>query len=165
MELTIEYTTNEYARDQIQTYWERVGKLLDLIKPWLLEERLEVVEESVDVIESLGRYRVTQLLIKTSEGATLANFQPLGALVLVGEGVVQIDGWLGRETLIYMIKDALQLTKPSRTDNTKLITYPMYKGIEVNGWYWIEDSRRNSARFLDKPLLLNLITLVSDYEF
>jgi uncharacterized protein YgiM (DUF1202 family) len=36
---------------------------------------------------------------------------------------------------------------------------PILKGIKKNGWYWIEDPRTRSANFVDKELLLKLITL------
>jgi hypothetical protein len=41
----------------------------------------------------------------------------------------------------------------------------MYKGIDEDGWYWIEDSYRNKAHLINQTIFLELLTLVSDYEF
>ncbi len=146
-------------------YLERVEQLYLSIKPWLAEEQLLFVSSQIDVIEQRASYKTIQLSIKAQENKTLAETKPKGSRVLLGEGLVEIEGWLGKESLIYMIKDGLQMTKPDRYDSNKLITVPMYKGIDADGWYWIENSRRNRAHLLNKSLFLELITFVSDYEF
>ena len=85
--------------------------------------------------------------------------------MIVGEGLIEIEGWFGKETIVYMTDGGPQITKPSRNDRTKPIRVAMYKGVEVDGWYWIEDSRRRRMHLVDQELFLELITFVSDYEF
>jgi hypothetical protein len=78
--------------------------------------------------------------------------KPNGASVIGGEGLIEIEGLLaGKEYLLYM-----------RKPHSKM-DVSLYKGINQDGWYWIEDTRRNLAHKLDKSLLLDIITLVSDY--
>ena len=97
-------------------------------------------------------YISIQLSIKTTTGKWLAFIKPNGASVIGGEGLIEIEGLLaGKEYLLYM--------RNSKKGAS------LYKGINQDGWYWIEDSRRNRAHLLDKSLLLDIITLVSDYEF
>jgi hypothetical protein len=154
MEHTIEHTTNTHAREQIGTYLERVVKLLALIKLWLREERLEVSNSQDVVVENLGTYQIPLLTVTTSTREQLAQIKPVSASVIVGDGLIEIQGWLpGKEYLVYLRKPDPALGKA------------LYKGIFQEGWYWIEDNRRNRAHLLDKPLLLDIITLVSDYEF
>jgi len=151
--------------NKIHLYLERVEQLYTLIKQWLTEEQLLFVPNQMETIEQLATYKTTQLSIKTPAGQTLASIKPTGSRVILGEGLIEIEGWLGKESLVYMIKNGLKITKPDRHNSDKLITVPMYKGIDIDGWYWIEDSRRNRAHLLDKSLFLELITFVSDYEF
>jgi hypothetical protein len=165
MEIEFERLENETVKDKIRLYLERVESLYTLIKQWLTAENLIIVPSRVDTIERQAMYKVTQLTVKTPEGETLAEIKPSSSRVIVGEGLIEIEGWFGKETLIYMTNGGPQITKPSRNDRTKQIMIKMYKGIEVDGWYWIEDSRRRRMHLIDQELFLELITLVSDYEF
>ncbi len=164
MDIQIEQIENS-AVNQIQLYLERVEQLYLSIKPWLAEEQLLFVPSQIDTIEQRASYKTTQLSIKTQANKTLAETKPKCSRVILGEGLVEIEGWQGKESLVYMIKDGLQMTKPDRHDSNKLIIVPMYKGIDADGWYWIEDGRRNRAHLLNKSLFLEVITFVSDYEF
>jgi hypothetical protein len=165
MDIQIEPPENVAMMNKIHLYLERVEHLYTPIKQWLTEEQLLFVPNQMDTIEQLATYKTTQLSIKIQAGKTLASIKPMGSRVILGEGLIEIEGWLGKESLVYMIKEGLKITKPDRHDSNKLITVPMYKGIDIDGWYWIEDSRRNRAHLLDKSLFLELITFVSDYEF
>jgi len=150
----MEHTTNERVRDQVRTYLKRVEKLFDLIKPWLLEKNLEVKNSLETIIENLGTYQVPSLTVATATREQLAQIRPVSASVIVGEGLIEIQGWLpGKEYLVYLRK------------HDPVLGTAFYKGISQEGWYWIEDNRRNRAHLLDQPLLLDIITLVSDYEF
>lgn len=126
MDIEFEHLENDSARNQIKLYLERVEQLYTPIKQWLGEENLVVVPNRVDTIEKLATYKVIQLKVKTKAGETLAEIKPTGSKVVIGEGLIEIEGWFGQETLVYMIKEGLQITKPSRKDRSKLITIPMY---------------------------------------
>ncbi len=139
-------------KTKLQLYLKRVEQLYISIQQWLTEANLSFESNSVEITEKLGTYQVTQLSIKTTTGKWLAFIKPNGASVIGGEGLIEIEGLLaGKEYLLYM--------RNSKKGAS------LYKGINQDGWYWIEDSRRNRAHLLDKSLLLDIITLVSDYEF
>ena len=70
-----------------------------------------------------------------------------------------MEGTVGTESIIYMLKDGLIIT--DRYGKNR----PMYKGIDEDAWYWIEDSYRNKAHLINQTIFLELLTLVSDYEF
>jgi hypothetical protein len=165
MDIEFEHLENEAVKDKIRLYLERVEQLYTQIKQWLTEENLVVVSSRVETIERQAMYKVTQLTVKTPEGETLAEIKPTSSKVIVGEGLIEIEGWFGKETLVYMTDGGPQIMKPSRNDRTKQIMVQMYKGIAVDGWYWIEDSRRRRMHLVDQELFLELITFVSDYEF
>ncbi|RKZ93026.1 MAG: hypothetical protein DRR19_02510 [Candidatus Parabeggiatoa sp. nov. 1] len=152
-------------KDKIRLYLERVEQLYTPIKQWFTDENLVVVSSRVETIERQAMYKVTQLTVKTPEGETLAEIKPTSSKVIVGEGLIEIAGWFGKETLVYMTDGGPQIAKPSRNDRKKPMMVPMYKGIEVDGWYWIENSRRRIMHLVSQALFLELITFVSDYEF
>jgi len=155
MDIEFKRLENQRATEKkIQLYLKRVEQLYISIQQWLTEANLIFESNCVEITEKLGIYQVTQLSIKTSTGKWLALIKPNGASVIGGEGIIEIEGLLaGKEYLLYM-------RKPHPKMGVSL-----YKGINQDGWYWIEDTRRNRAHLLDKSLLLDIITLVSDYEF
>ena len=142
-----------------QTYVQRVNQLYAKMRNWLQDEPLILENANMDVIEALGHYKASRLSIKTEKGETIADLFSKGTSVLLGEGLIEMEGRVGTESIIYMLKDGLIITDRYGKDR------PMYKGINQNGWYWIEDSYRNKAHLMNKALFFDLITLVSDYEF
>lgn len=142
-----------------QIYLQRINQLHTNIKNWLQNEPFILEISNIDIIEVLGNYQVAQLSIKTKNGETLAKLLSKGTAVLLGEGLIEMEGKVGTESIIYMLKGGLMIT--DRYGKNR----PMYKGINENGWYWIEDSYRNKAHLMNQALIKDLITLVSDYEF
>lgn len=142
-----------------QIYLQRINQLHTNIKNWLQDEPFILETRNIDIREALGNYQVAQLSIKTKNGETLANLLSKGTAVLLGEGLIEMEGKVGTESIIYMLKGGLMIT--DRYGKNR----PMYKGINENGWYWIEDSYRNKAHLMNQALIKDLITLVSDYEF
>lgn len=142
-----------------QIYLQRINQLHTNIKNWLQDEPFILEISNIDIIEVLGNYQVAQLSIKTKNGETLAKLLSKGTAVLLGEGLIEMEGKVGTESIIYMLKGGLMIT--DRYGKNR----PMYKGINENGWYWIEDSYRNKAHLMNQALIKDLITLVSDYEF
>ncbi|KHD06396.1 hypothetical protein PN36_24675 [Candidatus Thiomargarita nelsonii] len=153
MEIEIKRLESEAARQKILMYVERLEQLYTDIRVWLAKENLLVIDTGIDILEQMATYQVTGLSVQTQAGKVLAEIQPAAASVIVAEGRIDVVGWLGTEYLLYMLKPRPELGKP------------LYKGLNQDAWYWIEDSYRNRAHRLEKSLLLELITLVSDYEF
>jgi hypothetical protein len=153
MEIEIQRLKSEANRQQIFKYVERIEQLYIKIRNWLGETNLIIIETPIYILEQIADYKVTGLLIKTASGKTLAEIKPAAASVIIAEGKIDVVGWLGTEYLLYMLKHRPELGTA------------LYKGINQDDWYWIEDSYRNRAHRIEKNLLLELITLVSDYEF
>ena len=155
MKIEFERQENTAAQQKVQQYIKRIEHLYTEIRTWFVEENLnlKVIDTRVEVLEQMAAYQITGLSVQTETGKVLAEIKPAGASVIVAEGRIDLKGWLGTEYLLYMRKHRPELGKP------------LYKGLDEDAWYWIEDSYRNRAHRLDKTLLLELITLVSDYEF
>jgi hypothetical protein len=153
MEIEIKRLESEAARQKIHLYVERIEQLYTDIRAWLAKENLVVIDTCIEILEQMATYQVTGLSVQTQAGKVLAEIKPAAASVIVAEGRIDVVGWLGTEYLLYMLKHRPELGKP------------LYKGLNQDAWYWIEDSYRNRAHSLEASILLELITLVSDYEF
>ncbi len=89
----------------------------------------------------------------------MVNLTPKSAGVILTEGMIEMKGWLDRIHLEYMTNGGPQVTLVP--GNTR----PMFKDVNQNGWYWIEDPITRTTHFVDKAFLMRLITWVSDHEF
>ncbi len=154
----------EDKREQIeqkkQLYLQRVEQLYTNIQDWLKDEELILVPSDFEIIDAFGSYKGTLLTVKTPTGKKLAEFQPRGASVVLAEGLINVDGWLGSEYLAYMVDGGpcfIRLTN----DNEEKKWTPYYSAIQVDGWYWIDGTQKDGAHIVDKTLLLELIFYVS----
>ncbi|MEK8016551.1 MAG: hypothetical protein VSS75_006755, partial [Candidatus Parabeggiatoa sp.] len=89
---------------------------------------------------------------------TLAGLFPQGTAVFMGEGLIELKGTFGTEWIIYMLKEGIMISNES--DKVSHI----YKGIDKDGWYWLEESEETKPHLMNKTLFLNLLSLVSDYD-
>lgn len=143
---------------KVQLYLERVNDLFSQIKTWFQGE-LEVTTDKIQIREPAGTYEAPTLSIR-EKGQTeiLANLMPKCTDVFLTGGTIEMNGWLDQIYLEYMTKGGPEVTL------TPGNTYPMFNGIDQNGWYWIVDPVTRTTRFTDKSSLLEMITRVSDHE-
>ncbi len=147
--------------DKKDIYLQHVNYFYNNIKNWLQNEPLVVVEKPPIKIyeEDLGTYYANTLSIKTADNKIVVDVKPIGACVVMAEGLIELESWLGKEYIVYMPTGGPTITEPSGIER------PIYHGIDAEGWYWIEDSRRTKAYKMNKALLLELITMVTDHAF
>jgi hypothetical protein len=155
--------TNPLLLQPQQTYLNRVAQFYSQVKEWLTKDFV-ITETHTEVRENLGQYLAPVLAIRNLELPTpeevIAELVPKGTAVFMGEGLIKLVGSFGEEWITYLLID----TVPMVMDRAGR-EHRMFKGIDQEGWYWTEDSRRNRVHLLDKNLFLELLTLVSDYEF
>lgn len=90
----------------------------------------------------------------------VADLMPSGCSVLLAEGGVDLDGPYGEERIVYLVKSNI-LRLPRKGASRP---QPMFKGVDQDGWYWLEDPRRSRMLPMHKTLLLDLLEMVSGYE-
>ena len=156
----------QQAEQKKQVYLARVNQLFGHIKTWLKDDALQVEQQQIEVREKFtGTYTAPVLSIRTQTGQTLAEIKPKGAYIILAEGLVDIEGGFGREHITYMVDGGPYSYRPQPENTDQLIKKPMFKGIDDNGWYWVENSRLDRANTINKEVFHDLITVVSDYEF
>jgi hypothetical protein len=161
-----ENQVSEYqqAEQKKQVYLTRVNQLFGDLKNWLKDETLQVKQQNIEIIEKFtGPYTVPSLSISTQSGQKLADINPRGAYVILAEGLIDVDGGFGTEHITFMVDGGPYSYIPK--DNTQLIKEPMFKNIDDNGWYWIEETTDEKVHFINnKNALLDVITKVSYYD-
>ncbi len=141
-----------------RVYLQRVNQLYQNIQDWLKNDDLVRTQSKIEIAETLGEYVVPTLAIQTAAGEELATLKPVGADVLLVEGMIEVTGWLDHDYVLYLLAGGPTFLDPTR------IKHPYYKGIGEEGWYWINRLNTHPLR-LNSSSLLQLITWVSDHEF
>jgi hypothetical protein len=154
MESTVDYEKKD-------VYVSRVHALMEDMRKWLEGTELAAKISEVVVNERVpGDYTVDQLEIFDSKREPVAKVIPVGAYVIGAEGRVDIKGYIGKEIIVYMKGSPAISAEENGVKNIR----HYYKGIDHDGWYWIEDRRRMRALPFEKELFFELITMVSDHE-
>lgn len=159
MEQHIEKKKNEFL--------DRASQLLDNISLWLRETDLKPEAGTTTIKEArTGPYQSPVLSIFDEAGKKIASIEPVGAWVIGAEGRVDIIGSIDSESFVYMKKGGPVFFSPVHKGNKieKKITH-IYKGIDCDGWYWIEDKKRRKAHLLSGELFMEILTEVTDYDF
>ncbi len=154
-------TINEQHSDnqKVQIYLRRVSDLFTQIQTWFQGE-LDVAMDTIQIKEPAGNYEAPTLSLREiGKTEILANLIPKSSGTILFEGMIEIKGWLDTIDLDYMTKGGPQVTL------TPGNTYPMFNGVNQDGWYWIVDPVTRTTRFTDKASLLEMMTWVSDHEF
>jgi hypothetical protein len=109
--------------------------------------------------------------MSTLQGEKIVDIYPVAASVIAAEGEIKIKGWLSQEELYFFMASPTTTLKVSigKGENriaagTAIPRPQIYEGIEVDGWYWIDNQTKMGAHILNKTLLLELISQVSDYD-
>jgi len=157
----IERLTNEEIQEK---YRQRVKTFFTQIKEWLPDD-LEMYNPvpNYRITDSTGTYKIDptaicRINVQEPDNHVVDIF-PRGATVLLGEGILEISGSLGEEKLIYFCRDTLPKVEYELGES-----HPIYRGVDLDGWYWLESSMSNRAIFVTCNQLFDLIRLVSLYS-
>ena len=157
MESTVDYEKRDL-------FVSRVHQLISMIEKWVLYTGLFTRVSSTTVEETIpGNYTIEMLEINDKEGKLIAKVMPVGAYVIGAEGRVDIKGYLGKESVVFLKHGGPAIISKVNGEVDRVSS--LYEGITTEGWYWIEDKRMRRAYLLDEKIFLELITRVSDYEF
>jgi len=157
---------SDVVQEHIDIYRERVNVLYLDVQKWV--EPLTTKMQEVEVLERVsGSYAVRSLEIMKSDGSEVIRLEPVGTWIIGAEGRVDLKGYNGKEVIIYLTNDgpALNFSETESDGETSKSTMALFQGVEQDGWYWIEDSRRGRARLMTQELFRDLVSEVSDYAF
>ncbi|MCP4701686.1 MAG: hypothetical protein GY862_33235 [Gammaproteobacteria bacterium] len=167
MAATAKTATKKAERQRI--YLERLNAFFEEVKTWLPED-LETAEILHEVRDKTGEYKAPGMAIlkkgvpepddDDDDDNVVAKLLPQGcSLLWGGEGLIELHGPFDEESIVYLLVDCLMAC---RYHSGKL--RPMFKGLNSDGWYWMEDPRRSRVQPFNGELLIELLGLTSDYE-
>lgn len=151
----------------VPVYLERLSALYADVRRWLGDKGVEITEDSIEIYEAeFGRYNAPRLSIRKNQGGMLAEIRPVGASIIAADGRADIVGTLDTQSLVYFHDGGPQVdVTQDRPDGVVVGHRPMFRGVDMDGWYWMEEKRFGRVRRLDESLLLDLLAEVSDYVF
>jgi hypothetical protein len=147
-------------------YLSRLEELYSNVKNWLPKD-FTVEKEGIELNEELsGQYIAPGLKILDTSKKVVAKLCPVGASVIGAEGLVELTGKFDRQRFVFLEAGGptISVTEIVGEKKTK-VQKPLFKNVTKAGWYWIEDSRRSKAAFVDKEVFTDLISEVSNYAF
>jgi len=160
---------NEIAYEPArQLYLQRVTQFYAQLQSWLGNQDYTFSSVPRTFKDELGTYRGNKMVVELKQQKAiqknfnkpwLVDFTPMGAASLLGEGVIEVSGWLTMEPLAYLPR-----SEPTRRLSSGQ-RQPLLKGVHEDGWYLLRDPRTRQVQLIDQDSLYTLITLVSDYEF
>jgi len=148
------------SKEKQQLYLKKVNQFFAQVKSWLSDDFEIIFTENYQVEDETGKYQTPSLSILKKEPSKplVADLFPKGTSVLIGEGFIEVHGIYGEESFIYMLKDGWVIQ-----DRFGKIR-PMYRGVKIDGWYWLESYHRNQATLIDKEVLMDVLKTVTLYD-
>lgn len=158
---------NEEIKKILNTYLSDIKSLYQEISKWIDNKSLKMQEEEIVVHEKApGKYKVQKLIILDDNDNRIAELVPIGAWIIGAKGRIDLVGKLDKVTIVDLEKGGPTLTTSiteGRKKEEKKTRY-LYKVVDHEGWYWIEDTRLGRLYALDQKLFFELLAEVSDYE-
>ncbi len=153
-------TENQKNSKDKQLYLERVNKFFNQVEDWLPQFKIIRTDINQDNtgVNKTPSLSIVKKDINDKEDNAVADLFPEGNSVLMGEGIIKINGPYGQESIIYMLKDGWIIQDRFGKERQ------MYQGIKCDGWYWLESSYRNIVHLVDKAILMDLLKMVSLYD-
>lgn len=150
-------------REVQEEYLKLVRFFFEQVKSWLPDDWEAVALPERTIQDSTGEYRAGMMSIR-KKGVPepddfIADIFPMGATPLLGKGLLEISGPFGEEKLIYFCRDTIP-----RVEYQEGKIRPLYRGVEQDGWYWLESSMSNRALLVDQKHFFDLVRLVSFYD-
>jgi len=156
------------TEDCLNDFFNHIDELFLKIEEWsknngLITKRLDISISE----EACGSYHIDKLLITDGDRNKVAEIVPVGAWILGANGRVDIKGHY--ETLILVDLDkggpSTTITTEDGVAGKHTYTKSFYRGIDENGWYWIDSTVSSKGHKLSQNFFLDLLEKVSGYVY
>lgn len=157
---------NKNTSDKVGLFVDSVRRLFAEVESWVAQTDLSATQQEIEITEEFsGKYIAKKLAVEDNKKKKIAEFLPIGAFIIGGNGRVDMVGRVDKAILVNLDPDQPSMTSTMVVgDDTETQTVSFYEGVDRRGWYWIEDGRRGRANLFTKDLFIELLGEVSDYE-
>lgn len=147
---------DEVSKVILDLYLKNIVSFYALIEKWLAEKNLTFKKSEHTIHEKAsGTYKTEKLIILFKNNTQIAELLPIGAWTIGAQGRVDLIGDYDQQILVYLTPEFAEGASSEQ----------LYKGVEKNGWYWVEEKRRNRAHLVDQELFFDLLDEVTDNAF
>lgn len=147
-------------------YLELLKQLYSEVRSWLPASSFEVAQDTTSLNEAaVGRYQAPVLRIWRKDRTRVASLVPKGARIIGARGQVDLAGPLDLEPILYLSTGGPTITSATSTKGEEIERYtrPFLKGVEREGWYYVEDADPSIARPFGRDAFLDLLERVGGY--
>lgn len=137
----------EENQKKIEIFNQRLEALFEQVCQWLEEVPIEYSRKEADITlkkQEDQEYITKRLDIFDKEGKKLFSLIPYSAWVIGSEGRVELEGYSGTESLVYLSED-----EPS-------LVFPRQKG-----WHWVDERIIGKNPLLTKDIFLALLERIN----
>lgn len=148
-------------------YCRGLEDLYAAVRSWLSSSGFRTIRDTTSLHETAtGRYQAPVLRILRKDGSHLATLMPKGAWIIGAKGRVDLVGPMDIQPILLLASGgpALTTTTTIKGEEIERHTRPFFKGVDREGWYYIDDSSPAIARHLTKDAFLSLLERVAGYE-
>lgn len=152
------------GHEKIHIYNARLQSLYGEVISWLKETNapwMHLFEDHALAEEHVGNYVVKKMIIKQGD-ETLAQFIPVGILIIGAEGRVDLVGKSGKEILVYFSEGGPEMTTGMSVGDNVIAehTVKIY-GQKREGWHWIDDRITGKQPKFTKDIFLALLERIN----
>ena len=154
----------------LKCYLAHVAELYQMIATWCEAWDVQVTQHEIQLEEERhGVYTAPMLRLIGNGERELAALVPFGESILGAHGRVDLLGAYGRrEKLVYLLEGGPTLTTNAEVGvggEAAERTRRLYRGVEVDGWYWVTPGPIRRAHLLDPEIFADLLSAVSGDGF
>jgi hypothetical protein len=143
---------------EIEFYIQQVDKLYSSIEEWLGDKKYQFKREVIELNEEkTGKYNVDKLLLCKPE-KIIAELKPIGLDIIGAHGRVDLVTHYENRKFLYFKNGGLVITTKIEGQKTD---HRIFRGIEEDGWYWVESITLKKAYKVTQEVFLNLLEEVT----
>ncbi|HLC16680.1 MAG TPA: hypothetical protein VJL89_10690 [Thermodesulfovibrionia bacterium] len=168
-----ENLTKEEIDRKVSSYINSVKNFYAQVKTWLQDTPFKTLEEEFELNEkSSGKYKIPVLFILDPAGEKITKLEPAGAWIIGGaKGRIDMIGKIDRISFLDLDEGGpvfmswVNVVSPAGNIQLKKKQKSFYKGVDVPGWYYIEERRTGRALRIDQDLFIDFLEGITDYEW
>jgi len=154
--------------EKVKIFLKSLQHVFSDIETWSRSIGLRTKKEKAEISEEMaGTYSAPILRLIDKQGKEVAVIRPIGTFIIGASGRFDIEGRLDRETVVLLGQGGPVFETSVSSSKGAILekkSAPMFRGVDKEGWYWIESRKPGRARLFDKELFGDLVNGVSDYE-
>lgn len=163
-------TINENKTMALQLYLERTKTLLSSLEKWSANFGLQIEHGKTTINEERhGQYETPTLILCDTHSKHIARVVPFGESLIGVSGRVDVVGEYGKqEKIVYLNEGGPTMTTSFRIGadgKAEESTHKLYRGVDVEGWYWVSPSPIRRAFLITEEVFADLLSAVTNHEF